>query len=80
VFTRAFTSRTRASEPRKGPGYEVEKRSEESDSERRTGLRKRLSKKQKRAKRVSQPQPELSQTDYLNLFDITQNGGIEEQS
>jgi hypothetical protein len=24
VFTRAFASRTRASEPRKGPGYEVE--------------------------------------------------------
>ena len=56
------------------------KRSEETDSERRNRLEKdRLSKKQKRAQRVSQPQPELSQTDYLNLFDITQNGGIEEQ-
>jgi hypothetical protein len=29
--------------------------------------KERLSKKQKRAQRVSQPQPELSQTDYLNL-------------
>ena len=57
------------------------KRSEESDSERRNRLEKdRLSKKQKRTQRVSQPQPELSKTDYLNLFDITQNGGIEEQS
>ena len=56
------------------------KLSEETDSERRNRLEKdRLSKKQKRAQRVSQPQPELSQTDYLNLFDITQNGGIEEQ-
>jgi hypothetical protein len=57
------------------------KRSEESDSERRNRLEKdRLSKKQKRTQRVSQPQPELNKTDYLNLFDITQNGGIEEQS
>jgi hypothetical protein len=36
--------------------------------------------KQKCANRVSQPQQEISQQDYLNMFDITQNGSIEEQS
>ncbi len=28
---------------------------------------------------MPQPSNEISQQDYLNLFDITQNGGIEEQ-
>ena len=28
---------------------------------------------------VSQPQSETSQLDYLNIFDITQNSGIEQQ-
>jgi hypothetical protein len=36
--------------------------------------------KQKCANRVSQPQQEISQQDYLNMFDIAQNGSIEEQS
>ena len=40
----------------------------------------RLSKKQKRANKVSQPQHEiLNQQDYLNMFDKRRNGGIEEQ-
>jgi hypothetical protein len=40
----------------------------------------RLNKKQKRAKKVSQLQHEiLNQQDYLNMFDNTNNGGIEEQ-
>ena len=57
------------------------KRSEETDSERQMRLEKdRLNKKQKRAKKVSHPQHEiLNQQDYLNMFDNTNNGGIEEQ-
>jgi hypothetical protein len=39
----------------------------------------RLYKKQKMPKRVSQCQKEISQQDYLNMFDITKNGGIEQQ-
>ena len=39
----------------------------------------RLNKKQKRAKKVSQPEHEINQHDYLNMFDNTDNGGIEEQ-
>ncbi len=49
--------------------------------------RDRLYKKQKRskqAKKQSRPktvsQHKISQQEYLNTFDITQNGGIEEQS
>ena len=34
----------------------------------------------KRTKRVSLPQSEKSQNDYLSAFDISENGGIEEQS
>ena len=49
------------------------KRSEETDTNRQMRLEKdRLDKKQKRAKKVSQQ-------DYLNMFDNTNNGGIEEQ-
>ena len=49
------------------------KRSEETDTNRQMRLEKdRLNKKQKRAKKVSQQ-------DYLNMFDNTNNGGIEEQ-
>ena len=57
------------------------KRSEETDTNRQMRLEKdRLNKKQKRAKKVSQPQHEiLNQQDYLNMFDNTNNGGIEEQ-
>ncbi|CAB4002039.1 Hypothetical predicted protein [Paramuricea clavata] len=57
------------------------KRSEETDTNRQIRLEKdRLNKKQKRAKKVSQPQHEiLNQQDYLNMFDNTNNGGIEEQ-
>ncbi|CAB4040611.1 Hypothetical predicted protein, partial [Paramuricea clavata] len=52
------------------------KRSEESDSQRELRLEKnKLCQKQKR----SQPQCEMNQQDYLNMFDSTQNGGIEEQ-
>jgi hypothetical protein len=37
----------------------------------------RLNKKQKRAKKVSQPQQEiLNQQDYLDMFDNSNNGGI----
>ena len=56
------------------------KRSEETDSKRQIRLDKdRLCKKQKRAKVMSQPRQEISQQDYLNLFDTTNNGSIEEQ-
>ncbi|CAB3990258.1 Hypothetical predicted protein, partial [Paramuricea clavata] len=57
------------------------KRAEETDTSRQVRLEKdRLNKKQKRAKKVSQPQHEiLNQQDYLNMFDRTKNGGIEEQ-
>ena len=57
------------------------KRSEETDTSRQVRLEKdRLNKKQKRAKKVLQPQHEmLNQQDYLNMFDRTNNGGIEEQ-
>jgi hypothetical protein len=57
------------------------KPSEETDTNRQIRLEKdRLNKKQKRAKKVSQPQHEiLNQQDYLNMFDNTNNGGIEEQ-
>jgi hypothetical protein len=41
--------------------------------------KERLNKKQKRARKVSQPQHEINQQDYLNVFDNTNNGGIEEQ-
>ena len=33
----------------------------------------------KRAKKVSQPEHEINQQDYLNMFDNIDNGGIEEQ-
>ena len=57
------------------------KRSEETDTNRQMRLEKdRLSKKQKRANKVSQPQHEiLNQLDYLNMFDKSGNGGIEEK-
>ncbi|XP_028408480.1 uncharacterized protein LOC114531038 isoform X1 [Dendronephthya gigantea] len=52
------------------------RRSEETDRERQIRLDKdRLSKKQKRAK----PQHRINQEDYLNLFDISNNGRIGEQ-
>jgi hypothetical protein len=41
--------------------------------------KERLNKKQKRARKVSQPQHEINQQDYLNMFDNTNNGDIEEQ-
>ncbi len=56
------------------------KRSQETDSERQIRLDKdRFCKKQKRTKIMSQPQQEISQQDYLNLFDTTNSGSIEEQ-
>jgi hypothetical protein len=56
------------------------KRSEETDSDRQMRLEKdRLNKKQKRAKKLPQPQHEINQQDYLNMFDKTNNGGIEKQ-
>jgi DNA replication protein DnaC len=52
----------------------------ETESDRQIRLQKDSeSKKQKRAKQVSQPHNEINQQDYLNMFDITNNGGIEEQ-
>ena len=49
------------------------------ENEREIRLEKdRLHKKQKRAKRVSQLQNEINQ-QYLNMFDNTNNGCIEEQ-
>ena len=56
------------------------KRSGETDSERQIRLDKdRLCKKQKQAKVMSQPRQDISQQEYLNLFDTTNNGSIEEQ-
>ncbi len=56
------------------------KRSEETDSERQVRLDKdRLCKKQKQAKVMSQPRQDISQQEYLNLFDTSNNGSIEEQ-
>jgi hypothetical protein len=65
-----------------------QKQSNETDSARQIRLqRDRLYKKQKRSeqtKKESTPdrvsQHKISQQEYLNTFDITQNGGIEEQS
>ena len=57
------------------------KQSLETDCQRQTRLEKdRLYQKNKRAKRVPLPQNEKSQNDYLHAFDISKNGGIEEQS
>ena len=50
---------------------------DETDCERQE--KDRVYQKQKRARRASQPDNEISQQDYLNLFDITQNGSIEKQ-
>ena len=56
------------------------KQLDETDCERQLRLEKdRVYQKQKRARRASQPDNEISQQDYLNLFDITQNGSIEKQ-
>ena len=56
------------------------KRLIETESEREIRLQNdRESKKQKWAKQVSQPHNEINQQEYLNMFDITINGGIEEQ-
>ena len=56
------------------------KRSEQADNERQLRLEKeRYNKKQNRAKKVSQSRPEINQQLYLNMFDKTNNGGIEEQ-
>ena len=67
------------------------KRSEETDCKRQyrlQNMREFVNKKRrgtqnqtnKRTKRVSLPQSEKSQNDYLSAFDISENGGIEEQS
>ena len=56
------------------------KQSKETDSEKQMRLNQnRLHKKQMRANPMSQPQNEMDQEAYLNLFDNTNNGGIEEQ-
>ena len=56
------------------------KRSEKTDSEKQIRLeRDILHKRQKRAKKVPQPPCEMNQQDYLNMFDNTNNGSIEEQ-
>ena len=56
------------------------KRSEETDNERQIRLGKeRYKKNQKRAKKVSQSQHEINQQLYLDMFDNTNNGDIEEQ-
>ena len=68
--------------------YKNQKRSEETDSERQIRLEKeRLSKKQKRSKQAENQrtpkrvsQHKISQQEYLNTFDIAENGGIEQQS
>ena len=68
--------------------YKNQKRSEETDSERQIRLEKeRLSKKQKRSKQAENQrtpkrvsQHEISQQEYLNTFDMAENGGIEQQS
>ena len=65
------------------------KRSEETDCKRQyrlQNMREFVNKKRKgtqnqtnkRTKRVSLPQSEKSQNDYLSAFDISENGGIEE--
>ena len=60
--------------------YKKQKRSEETDREKQIRLEKdRLYRKQKQAKNVSQHQHNLNQQDYLNMFDNTNNGNIEEQ-
>ena len=50
-----------------------------TDSERQLRLRKKRNVKEKRTKKVAQLQCKISQQDYLNAFDSTQNGSIEEQ-
>ena len=56
------------------------KRSEETDNERQIKLEKdRYKKNQKRAKKVSQSRHEINQQLYLDMFDNTNNGDIEEQ-
>jgi hypothetical protein len=42
-------------------------------------LKNTVYQKQKYAKRIPQPINEINQRDYLELFDNTQNDGIEEQ-
>ena len=67
------------------------KRSEETDCNRQyrlQSMREFVNKKRKgtqnqtnkRTKRVSLPQSEKNQNNYLSAFDISENGGIEEQS
>ena len=68
--------------------YKNQKRSEETDSERQIRLKKeRLSEKQKQSKQAENQrapkrvsQHKISQQEYLNIFDIAENGGIEQQS
>ena len=56
------------------------KRSEQADNERQLRLEKeRYKKNQKRAKKGSQSQHEINQQLYLDMFDNTNNGNIEEQ-
>jgi hypothetical protein len=62
------------------------KRTQETDSQRQSRLQKaKIYKKQKRTENASNhneqlPQPEkTNQQDYLQKFDITKNGGIENQ-
>ncbi len=68
--------------PEKKKLNKKQKQSNESDSARQIRLqRDRLYKKQKRSEQAKkQSTPKISQQEYLNTFDITQNGGIEEQS
>ena len=57
-----------------------QKQSEETESQRQIRLEKnRLCQKERCTKSVSQPHSEINQQDYLNTFDIHNNGGIEEQ-
>ena len=57
-----------------------QKQSEETESQRQIRLEKnRLCQKERHTRSVSQPHSEINQQDYLNTFDIHNNGGIEEQ-
>ena len=59
---------------------ESKKRKQSQETERQIRLEKnRLCQKERRTKSVSQPHNEINQQDYLNTFDIHNNGGIEDQ-
>ena len=74
------TDNERQIRPEKNRASKKSKRSEQAENEEQLRLEKeRYKKNQNQAKKVSQSQHEINRQLYLDMFDKTNNGDIEEQ-